>query len=312
MTNKNKMILIMGCTASGKGKLAFEIAKRTGGSIISIDSMKVYRRMNIGTAKPDTQRLKEVKHYLIDVVEPSESFSMGRYIELADQAIDQLRDTTEGPIIAAGGTAMYIRGLLEGIFQGESSNPEIRDKLEAQAKEQGLNALFERLKIIDPVSASRIHINDKKRIIRALEVFEVTGKPLSTQQTQFRSGNYRYPWQLIGLQREKTDGNHRMNMRVKKMISDGLIEEVRSLLDEPDGLSKQAAQAVGYAEIIKYFDGQWTLDEAIEKIKINTRRFGKNQRTWYRSFNDVNWFDVAQDQTAEGLADEVMCNFFNP
>ncbi|MBN2377284.1 MAG: tRNA (adenosine(37)-N6)-dimethylallyltransferase MiaA [Sedimentisphaerales bacterium] len=296
-----KMVLILGCTASGKGGAAFELAKMVGGQILSIDSMKVYRRMDIGTAKPSEQRRREVVHHLIDVVEPSEAFSVGRFVEMADQVIDELQQA-ESPIIAAGGTAMYIRGLIEGIFDGPGADTAIREQLIEQAENAGLGKLHERLVQVDPDAGKRIHPNDRKRIIRALEVYELTGKPISSFQNHFRSGNYRHDWVIIGLRRNKEEASGRINQRVKRMIDKGLVEEVESLLKEPEGLSSQAAQAVGYAEIIDYLQGRISLDEAVEKIKINTRRLAKRQRTWFRSFAGVNWIDLDEESTAEKTA----------
>jgi tRNA dimethylallyltransferase len=299
------MILILGCTASGKGRIAFELALRVGGQILSIDSMKVYRRMDIGTAKPGLERRRVVKHHLIDVVEPSESFSVGRYVELADQVIEDLQ-TKQHPIIAVGGTAMYLRALLEGIFDGPAADPKIRQRLKDQAVQIGLDKLHARLAQVDPDSAQRIHPNDLKRIVRALEVYELTGKPISSFHTHFRSGNYRRNWRLIGLRREKEDAAHRINKRVRSMIEMGLVDEVKSLLAEPNGLSKQAAQALGYAEIIEHLQGKMDLDDAVEKIKINTRRLAKAQRTWFRSFQDVCWFDLLPDDPPERSAEAIM------
>ena len=296
----------MGCTACGKGKLAFELARRVGGHILSVDSMKVYRRMDIGTAKPDSAVREAVRHYMIDIVEPyDESFSLGRFVELAEQAITEAQKQ-QRPIIAVGGTALYIRGLLEGVFDGPSSDPDIRDRLKQEADDAGLAALHKRLCRVDPDASRRIHPNDAKRIIRALEVYELTGKPISSFQQQFRSGRYKYNWHLIGLRRDKEENNHRINQRVKRMIELGLVDEVKSLLAEPKGLSPQAAQAVGYAEIIDHLKGKMSLADAVEKIKINTRRFAKSQRTWFRSFNDVHWLDIKPDETAEEIADQVL------
>ncbi|MBN1435635.1 MAG: tRNA (adenosine(37)-N6)-dimethylallyltransferase MiaA [Sedimentisphaerales bacterium] len=299
-----QLTLIMGCTASGKGKLAFELARRWGAEIISIDSMKVYRRMDIGTAKPSMDRREQVPHHLIDVVEPWESFSVGRYVELADKARAEIQDR-QRPIISAGGTALYIRAMLEGLFDGPPANAEIRDRLQTEAQTEGTHELHRRLTEIDPEAAGKIHPNDLKRIVRALEVWELTGKPISSYHGQFRSGKYRHPWRLIGLRREPADASGRINQRVKKMVAEGLVEEVKSLLAEPKGLSEQASQAVGYAEIINYLRHGGELQDAVEKIKINTRRLAKSQRTWFRSFAEVLWVDAAVDDTVERVADRV-------
>jgi len=305
---RNRDFLILGCTASGKGKLAFEMARRLGGEILSIDSMKVYRRMNIGTAKPGPDRLEAICHHLIDVVEPYEEFSMGKYLELADQAIQNIH-LRQRPIIAVGGTAMYIRGLIEGIFDGPPADPVLRENLQNQAAKKGLSSLYARLQTADPAASEKIHPNDAKRIIRALEVYEITGRPISSFQVQFGSRKYRNEWTMIGIRREKTQANHRINLRVKKMIELGLVEEVRSLLESPKGLSPQASQAVGYAEILDYFNSKCSLDDAIERIKINSRHLAKNQRTWFRQFADVHWFDVDSQETAENLTDRVLDYF---
>ena len=296
------MLLITGCTACGKGTLAFELARRWGGQILSIDSMKVYRRMDIGTAKPNLTARQTIKHHLIDVVEPHELFSLGRYIELADQTIADIQ-TESHPIIAVGGTAMYIRGLIEGIFDGPPADPQLRDKLNRQAADDGSEKLHQQLTRVDPAAGRRIHPNDLKRIVRALEVYELTGRPISSFQRQFRSGRYRHPWRLIGLSRSREDNNSRINTRVKHMIDRGLLAEVQALLNAPAGLADQAAQAVGYAEIIAHLAGKLTLDQAVEQIKINTRRLAKSQRTWFRSFTGMLGLDVEPDETADSLAD---------
>ena len=299
----DKRVLILGCTASGKGALAFELARRWAGQILSIDSMKVYRRMDIGTAKPTTEQRSEVKYHLIDVVEPSEQFSLGKYIELANEAIEGMEHA--GPIIAVGGTALYIKGLLDGLFEGPAACEEIRQRLRGQAAEEGSGKLHEHLRRVDPAAAQRIHPNDLKRIIRALEVYELTGSAISDFQEQFCSGRHEGAWELIGLRRSVADNNRRINRRVRRMVELGLLGEVERLLAEPAGLSEQAAQAVGYAEMIGHLQGMFTLDEAVEKIKVNTRRLGKSQRTWFRRFQAVNWFDVGLDETPEQLTNRV-------
>ena len=294
------MILILGVTASGKGTVAFDLAQKIDAEIISIDSMKVYRRMDIGTAKPSARRRNRVRYHLIDVVEPYESFSVDGFCALAHKAIGQARASYK-PVVAVGGTAMYIKALLYGLFDGPGADSTIRNRLKAEIDSQGPTSLHLRLSKVDPEAASRIHPNDARRIVRALEIFELTGKPISSLQTQFDTRQMLSDWKMIGLRREKSVENRRINARVKQMIDDGLVDEVKALLAEAEPLSAQARSAIGYAEIIDYLDGKMTLEKAVEKIKINTRRLAKAQRTWFKTFKKVNWLDIAEDEPAEGI-----------
>ncbi|OPX25338.1 MAG: tRNA (adenosine(37)-N6)-dimethylallyltransferase MiaA [Planctomycetales bacterium 4484_123] len=296
---------ILGCTAGGKGAVGRELARRTGGHVISVDSMKVYRRMDIGTAKPTPAQRAEIPHHCIDIVEPSESFSVARYLQCADQAIARVA-AGGAVVLAVGGTALYIKALSEGLFEGPGADPAIRARLRARARKEGLAALHAELGRVDPHAAGRIHPNDEKRIIRALEVFELTGRPISRLQRQWDARRRRYECVFIGLRRSRQDTNRRINARVKRMIEMGLREEVATLLAEPKGLSPQAAQALGYAEMIRHLRGQCSLEEAVEQIKINTRQFAKQQRTWFRRFADVHWIDVAEDDSVEKTADAAM------
>ncbi len=291
------MILILGVTASGKGKLAFALAKSLGAEIISIDSMKVYRRMDIGTAKPPKENRDQIPYHLIDVVEPSDSFSVARFLELAIESIADIKKRNK-PIVAVGGTALYIKSLLYGLFEGPGADERIRDELKAQAQAEGLDKLYEQLKTIDPATAAKISANDPRRIIRALEVYKLTGKPISAFQQQW-DANASQDWTIIGLRREKTEESKRINARVKKMIDAGLVDEVKQLLAEPKPLSKQARSAIGYAEIINHLSGQITLDDATELIKKNTRKLAKAQRTWFKTFKNVHSLDLAPDETPD-------------
>ena len=299
------MVLILGVTASGKGRLAFELAEQTDAEIISIDSMKVYRRMNIGTAKPPPQARQRIRYHLIDVVEPSESFSVGRFLDLAYEAIEQIKHRSR-KIIAVGGTALYIKALLYGLFEGPGNDENIREQLKQQAQTDGLQQLYSELGEIDPAAAERIHPNDSKRIIRALEVYRLSGKPISQLQQQFNAEKPRQNWTIIGLRRERSEENTRINKRVKKMIDEGLVDEVRDLLAEKKLLSKQARCAIGYAEIVNYLNGNTNLEDAIELIKKNSRRLAKNQRTWFRSFKNVNWLDIEPQQPDEKIFTRTM------
>jgi tRNA dimethylallyltransferase len=290
------MILILGVTASGKGRLAFDLAQSLGAEIISIDSMKVYRRMDIGTAKPPREVRQRIKYHLIDIVEPSGSFSVGAFLEAALGAIEQIKSRKK-KIIAVGGTALYIKALLYGLFEGPGTNEQIRTELKARAEAQGLAELYRELTKIDPIAAERINPNDSKRIIRALEVYQLTGKPISSLQKQWDRGDAKHDWTIIGLRREKTEESKRINSRVKKMVEAGFVDEIKSLLAEEKPLSRQARCAIGYAEIIEYINGKIELEEAIELIKKNTRRLAKNQRTWFKTFKNVHWLDIEVDES---------------
>lgn len=299
------MILILGVTASGKSRLAFELASTIGAEIISIDSMKVYRRMDIGTAKPSATRRRQIGYHLIDVVEPNEPFSVEKFLKLAEYAVKQI-SSAQKPVVAVGGTAMYMKAMLYGIFEGPGTNDRIRKKLKSQIDVQGLADLHKKLAEADPDAAQRIHPNDARRIIRALEVFELTGKPISSFQQQFDADNTLRDWKIIGLRRDKADTGTRINQRVKRMLENGFIDEVKALLAEDEPLSKQAASAIGYAEIIDHLNGNLPFEEAVEKIKINTRRFAKAQRTWFKTFKNVNWLDIAEDESCEDILSGTM------
>ena len=291
------MILILGVTASGKGRLAFHLAKQLGAEIISIDSMKVYCRMDIGTAKPPREARAAIKHHLIDIVEPSDSFNVGLFLEHSSSAIKQIK-RRNSPIVAVGGTALYIKALLYGLFEGPGTDQKIRSVLQERAKNEGLEHLYRELEKVDPLAAENIHPNDAKRIIRALEVYKITGGPISSLQQQWKH-DMKHHWTIIGLQREKTDVSHRINSRVKKMVAADLVDEVKSLLAEDKPLSKQARCAIGYAEIIDYLNGKIGLEDATELIKKNTRRLAKNQRTWFKTFKNVHWLDIEPEEPLE-------------
>ena len=294
------MILILGVTASGKGRLAFDLAESRDAEILSIDSMKVYRRMDIGTAKPPQEARQRIAYHLIDVVEPSDSFSVGAFLDAASGAIQQIKNRKK-EIVAVGGTALYIKSLLYGLFEAAGADEQLRAELHARAEAEGLVELHRELAAIDTVAAERINPNDARRIIRALEVYHITGKPISTFQKQWETKEPKHDWTIIGLQREKTDAGSRINKRVKKMIDAGLVDEVKALLAEEKPLSKQARCAIGYAEIIEHLSGRMNLEEATELIKKNSRRLAKGQRTWFKTFRDVHWLDVEPDEPAESI-----------
>jgi tRNA dimethylallyltransferase len=300
-----KKILILGLTGAGKGAVAFELAKRTGGQILSIDSMKVYRRMDIGTAKPPLNLRQQVTYHMIDVVEPWDAFSAGRFVAQARPLILDLEQRGI-PLIAVGGTALYIKALLYGIFDGPPADPTVRGQLHQRARTKGLEVLYAELARVDPQAASRIHPTDLRRITRALEVYALTGRPISSFQTQFDRQVDLADWAIVGLRRDRQDQAHRINARIKRMIENGLLEEVKGLLADPRGMSPQARSAIGYAEVIDHIEGRIDLERTIELIKRRTRRLAKAQRTWFKTFRFVQWLDVGADEPPDMTAQRIL------
>ncbi len=302
---KPRLNLIIGCTACGKSAVGFELAKRIGAEIVVVDSMKVYRRMDLGTGKPTPDRRADIRYHMIDIVEPSEEFSVARYVDQASQVIADIHDRGQ-TILAVGGTALYIKGLAHGLFEGPGHDPEFRARLRARADQEGNEPLHAELREVDPEAADRIHLNDYRRIERALEVHHLAGVPITQLQTQWDSEQGGFDCRFIGLRRELKDQNHRINCRARKMVQVGLLDEVRALLAEDKPLSTQAAQAVGYAELIRHLRGDLSLEDAVEQIKIHSRRLGKSQRTWFKRFRDVEWFDLAVNESADSIVDRIL------
>ncbi len=299
-----RLVLLLGVTGVGKTAVAIDLAPRLGAEIVSVDSMQVYRRMDIGTAKPSPQERQLVRHHLIDILEPSESCSVARFVELADAAIAESAGRGRLPLGVAG-TPLYLMGLMYGMFEGPSADAGFRSELARRAERDGLASLHAELARVDPDAAGRIHPNDYKRIERALEVYYLTGRTLSSQQRQWDAGVLRYPATIVGVRRTKEDASQRINARVKAMISAGLVEEVRSLLADPGGLGDQARQALGYAQVIDHLEGRSSLDEAVEQIKIQTRRFAKHQRTWFRKFPTTRWIDAEPAEPAASISERL-------
>lgn len=280
------LLIVMGPTASGKTTLALELAAALpdGGELIGADSMQVYQGMDIGTASPTEVEKARVPHHLLDVADPHDSgFTVYEWLRLAEEAILQVRARGSHPIIV-GGTNLYIRALLEGVTEGIPSNPEVRAELESMETV----ALRTQLEDVDQESAGRIHRNDRRRTIRALEVHRTSGIPLSQHQTQWSDEQIipRPDAQLICLDWPTDALNRRINARVKAMMEQGFLEEVRSLLAS-GALGEQSAEAVGYRELAKHLAGELSLEEAVEQIKIRSRRLAKQQRTWMRRFASI-------------------------
>ncbi len=304
MADSTQLLVILGPTASGKSELALELARRTGAEILSVDSMQVYRHMDIGTAKPSVAEQAQARHHLIDLVEPIEQFTVARFVELADAAIaDAGRRGV--PLIATGGTPLYYKALFEGLFEGPPADETIRARL----RELPGDELHRRLTLADPAAAGRIHANDTKRLLRALEVFEITGKPITSFQTEWADAaggaKHRHPATWIGLNWDRELLNRRINARVKKMIEAGWVDETRELLARFGELSMTAGEATGYRELIDHLKGAMTLEEAIEQIKIGTRQLARRQMKWFRRWPNVKWIDGTRplvERVAEALA----------
>ncbi len=285
-----QIIVVAGPTAVGKTKYAIAIAKAVGGEIVSCDSMQLYQYMNIGSAKPTPEEQREVKHYLVDEIDPREPFSVAKYRELAKKAIEEIFQSGKVPVIS-GGTGLYLNALLyEMDFSNAPQDQELRKRLEEEAELFGSAYLHKKLAAIDPQTAERIHPNNTKKLIRALEGAE-SGNPI----TDFKHCQQKckdYDAILIGLTRNRDTLYDRINQRVDSMVREGLFKEVENLLEM--GLAEEdiSMKGIGYKEIIGYFDGLYTKDEAIRLIKKNSRHLAKRQLTWFRRYEDMTWFDL--------------------
>jgi tRNA dimethylallyltransferase len=289
------MIVILGPTAVGKTKASIELAKRIKGEIVSADSMQVYRGMDIGTAKPTLEERQGIPHHLIDIKEPDEPWTVSDFVKEAGRLSNEIAQRGKIPMIV-GGTGLYLWTLLEGYaFPIAPANKEIRQRLEKDP----LSTLYSRLSTIDPLAAQKIHPNDKKRIIRALEAFELTGKPISVLQQEGRKKKTKEKESkdiLIGLTLSRETLYQRIEERVDQMIEKGLIEEVKGLLAK--GFSKElpSFQALGYKEVAEYLAGKWSKEEILKELKKRTRHFARRQMTWFKRFKAVKWFDPVDTQ----------------
>lgn len=297
-----EFLVITGPTASGKERTALGVAERLGGEIISLDSMKVYRGMDIGTAKATAECRRKVPHHLLDVADPRETFSAARWARLAEAALGDIAARGRVPIIS-GGTILYLKALLYGLFDGPSADPAIRDRLASEADRDGPAALHRRLAEVDPAAAERIHPNDLRRVVRALEVHELTGRPISALQRQFNAMRPHLAPRIVALRRTRDDLRRRIDLRVQRMIDAGLETEVRRLLDAEHGLSREAAQAVGYREMIAMLEGRVSPADLVALIQKNTAVFARRQMTHLRSLEGRQWIDVAPHESPEQTAE---------
>ncbi|MBQ8028931.1 MAG: tRNA (adenosine(37)-N6)-dimethylallyltransferase MiaA [Clostridia bacterium] len=287
---KNLIIVIAGPTASGKTSLGIDIALALNGEIISADSMQIYKKMDIATAKPTDEERSIVKHHLIDFLDIGEEFSVAKYKELAIQSIEDILSRKKTPIIV-GGTGLYIDCIINNTEFFDYEKNDVRETLEKEAEEKGIDALFEQLKKVDIESANTLNINDKKRIIRALEVYYSTGKTITQQKKESHLNESPYRFCVIGLNAHNREFLYnRINQRVDIMLKDGLLEEAQSFFSSDASLT--AKQAIGYKELKPYFDKEISLADAVENLKRETRRYAKRQLTWFRKTKDINWIYI--------------------
>ncbi len=302
--------ILLGPTCSGKERLALACAERLGGEIVSVDSMKLYRGLDVGTAKPAAADRARVPHHCLDLVDPGAEFSVARYLEAAEAAIAAIAARGR-PVVLSGGSALYYKALLEGLFPGPGADPEVRAVLREQAAQEGPEVLHARLAELDPAAAARIHPRDLRRLVRALEVHSLTGRPIGEWQQEWQRGardttaGWRYPAAVVGLDWPREELYRRIHERVDRMLAAGLLEEARGVYERRAELGRTPLQAVGYKEFFPYFAGELPLAEAVELLKKNTRHLAKSQLTWFRKF-PVAWLPMSPELTPEAAVPAVL------
>lgn len=292
---KPKVVVIVGPTASGKTAISIELAKKINGEIISSDSMQIYKDMDIGTAKVTKEEAEGIKHYLIDCVSPDERYTVSDFKRDAENAMKEILEKGKTPIVV-GGTGLYVNSLIYGIeYQDMKFDEQYRNELMEKAEtEEGLKELWEEANKIDPEAMTKISKNDKKRIVRVLEIYKATGKNKTEQEILSRQNGVKYDYKVFGITMDREKLYDRINRRVDMMIENGLEQEVRNLLEKYNEFPT-AMQGLGYKEVVEYFDGILTREEMIEKIKQESRRYAKRQLTWFRKNKETIWLDSQND-----------------
>ena len=299
---KDNLFILIGPTAIGKTSISIELAKKMNGEIISADSMQIYKYMNIGSAKVSKEEMQGIQHHLIDVIYPDQEFTVSDYKKNAEVLIKDINKNHKLPMVV-GGTGLYINSLVYKLnFAEVPPNNETRTKLELLGERYGNKYLHEMLKNIDIESAERISINDRKRIIRSIEIFEITGKTMTEFNKNFREPIEGYNLVMVGLNMNREKLYNRINRRVDIMVEEGLIEEVKKLLEMGYNKELVSMQGIGYKEIIMYLEGKISLDESMEKIKQGSRNYAKRQLTWFRRDNRIKWIDIDEFNNLEDLS----------
>lgn len=300
-----KCWFLAGPTASGKSAVGVWLAQRIGAEIISLDSMTIYRGMDIGTAKPTVAEQSEVRHHLLDVREPHEEFSTAEFLAASLTACEEILSRGRVPLFV-GGTGLYLRSVLRGVFEGPSADWELRKAWERVAAEQGAAALHAQLAKVDPPTAQRLHVNDQRRIIRALEIHALTGRAASEQQQEAPLPPDLRPRHLYWLNPDRERLRHRIDVRIDAMITAGLVREVDELLQTPHGLGPTARQALGYREVLAHLEDGVPLDDAIAQLKIHTHQFAKRQWTWFRNLEELTPIDIRGDEAPGEIGERIL------
>lgn len=284
---------LTGPTAAGKTTVAIEMARLLNAEIISLDSMAIYRGMDIGTATPTREQLRAVPHHMLNILDPVEDFSVSSYVKRAHQLIQRLRAAGR-EVLFVGGTPMYLKAMLRGIYTGPPADWAFRREVRNEVQRVGVEPLYERLCQVDPLSADKLHKNDVRRIIRALEVYKITGEPISHRQLQFEEGAGAEECQVFVLGWAREILHERIDARVEWMFEHGLVDEVQRLLDRYGQLGRTASQAVGYRETIDYLRGEVSLSEAKSRVQVRTHQFARRQETWFRSLSECQRIEVSR------------------
>lgn len=305
-TTTPPLLVIVGPTATGKTTVAVEVAKKIRGEIISADSMLIYRYMNIGTAKPTMEERQGIPHYMLDLIDPDEQYSVALFQQQAEKHIYEIIAKDRLPLLV-GGTGLYIRSVIDHYdFTFTGIDTALRLRLQNEAKISGVKAVYCQLKEVDPVTAAKLHPNNLKRVIRALEVYHQTGRPASNFQTRDQQPRPKYNLLMFGLNMDRQVLYKRIEERVDKMLLAGLVEEVQQLLDRGYGPELISMQGLGYKEIIPYLEGRTTLEEAVLLLKRNTRRFAKRQVTWFKHDQRINWIDITGHRNVWEISEEIV------
>ncbi len=293
--DRPRVAILVGPTGVGKSNLAIELAEAFGGEVVSADSMQVYRHMDIGTAKPTIDEQRRVRHHLIDIVTPDQPFHAGLYQRLGRQTIDQLYRSGK-PIWVVGGTGLYVKTLTQGIFDSPKVDPSVREMLKQEAKEKGEDSLYQRLKSVDLKTASCLHPRDLFRTIRALEVFDSTGIPISFFREQHRFGERPYQTLKIGIEMDRMALYHRIEERVDQMIKRGFLQEVRGLMEMGYGAELKPMQSLGYKQMVQFLSKEIGWNEAVTQMKRDTRHYAKRQWTWFKADTEIHWWNETADR----------------